>query len=257
MKIASRPQTARAGAGAPIGAVNRAAAAAAATSASGSGAPAAPAPVTSLMGIPAEEVTPKVRTAIEALMREVDRLRKDLDDLKRKNGELEKIADEDAMLPVVNRRAFVRELSRAMAFSQRYEQPSSLGYFDVNNMKTINDTLGHAAGDAVLMHVAETLLKNVRQSDTVGRLGGDEFGVVMAQMDDETARIKAAELAERISAQTVDWDGQEIEVSIAHGHYTFDGAGDPSDALIAADQAMYAQKQQRRAAKNAAARAAD
>ena len=85
------------------------------------------------------------------------------------------LADEDSLLPVINRRAFVRELSRAMSFAQRYTQPSSLAFFDVNNMKTINDELGHAAGDAALMHVAEMLLEHVRHSDVVGRLGGDQW----------------------------------------------------------------------------------
>jgi len=194
------------------------------------------------MGIPAEEITPKVRVAIETLMREVDRLRRDVDEMKRRNSSLEKLADEDALLPVVNRRAFVRELSRAMSFAQRYGKPSSITYFDVNNMKAINDTYGHAAGDAVLLHVAQTLLANVRHSDVVGRLGGDEFGVVLVQVDEDTAVVKTAELAEKISAQPAVWDGQEIEVSIAHGAYTFTGTEDAHAALSAADRAMYAQK---------------
>jgi diguanylate cyclase (GGDEF)-like protein len=194
------------------------------------------------MGVPADKVTPKVRVAIETLMREVERLRVDVEELKRRNGELEKLTDEDAMLPVVNRRAFVRELSRTMSFAQRYDQPSSLAFFDVNNMKTINDTLGHAAGDAALMHVAMSLLQNVRHSDVVGRLGGDEFGVVLSQVGDEGASIKTEELAEQISSHPVEWEGGNFDVSIAHGYYTFHGAEGADDALDAADKAMYLQK---------------
>lgn len=239
MKIASRPPVGRAAATAAVSSARPAPAAAASAS---SAQTAAPVPTTSLMGIPADEVTPKVRIAIETLMREVDRLRHEVEEMRRRNSNLEKLADEDAMLPVVNRRAFVRELSRAMSVAQRYGEPSSVGYFDVNNMKQINDEHGHAAGDAALMHVADTLLANVRQSDIVGRLGGDEFGVILTHVDEETAARKTAELAEKISATPAAWPGGEVAVTIAYGSYTFSGAEDADDALHAADRAMYAQK---------------
>ena len=136
----------------------------------------------------------------------------------------------------------MRELSRAMSFAQRYQQTSSVGYFDVNNMKTINDSLGHAAGDAALMHVARTLMENVRQSDLVGRLGGDEFGVILAQVTEEVARMKTAELAEKINTEPLKWNGAEIQVTIAHGSFSFSGAESAHEALDAADRAMYEQK---------------
>jgi len=239
MKIAPRiptgrtAGTARTGASAAAKAPQASAAAAAAS---------APVPTTSLMGIPAEEMTQKVRVAIEMLMHEVERLRTETEELKRRNASLEKVADEDALLPISNRRAFVRELSRAMSFAQRYAQPSSLGFFDVNNMKTINDRHGHAAGDAALLHVAQTLLQNVRQSDVIGRLGGDEFGVILSQMGEDAAVSKIAELAEKIRADRMDWKGDDIEVSIAYGVHTFEGGGEAADAMAAADEAMYAQK---------------
>ena len=239
MKIAPRPPAGRPAATAST----RQASATASTEAAGGAAKAgAPVPTTSLMGIPAEEVTPKVRIAIETLMREVERLRRDVEEMKRRNATLEKLADEDTLLPVVNRRAFVRELSRSMSFAQRYGKPSSVSFFDVNNMKSINDTYGHAGGDAALMHVAQTLLANVRHSDVVGRLGGDEFGVILVQVDDAVAEAKTAELAEKISAEAAVWNGEAIDVSIAYGHYVFCGEEDADDALSAADRAMYAQK---------------
>src|SRR5581483_1972703 len=93
--------------------------------------------------------------------------------------ELERLADEDALMPVANRRAFVRELSRMIAFTQRYGLPSSVVYFDINGMKQINDSHGHTAGDAALQHIAKILVDNIRSSDLVGRLGGDEFAVIL------------------------------------------------------------------------------
>ena len=83
-------------------------------------------------------------------------------------AQLERLADEDALTPIANRRAFVRELTRMIAFTNRYGVPSSVVYFDVNGMKQINDNHGHPAGDAALRQVAKVLLDNVRSSDIVG-----------------------------------------------------------------------------------------
>ncbi|MBL4802923.1 MAG: GGDEF domain-containing protein [Emcibacter sp.] len=100
----------------------------------------------SVMGIPPEEMTEKVRTAIMMLMSEVDNMRKDLELAHRKISELEKLADQDSLLSISNRRAFVREMTRMISYSQRYGINSSLIYLDMNDLKKINDTYGHKAG---------------------------------------------------------------------------------------------------------------
>ena len=107
-------------------------------------------PAASVLGIPEAEFTPKVRDAIMGLMGEVDNLRRELIQTRARLEDVEKTADQDGMLPLLNRRAFVRELTRYIAFTGRYNTPASLIYFDLNHLKRTNDTLGHAAGDAVL-----------------------------------------------------------------------------------------------------------
>ena len=92
----------------------------------------------------------------------------------------------------------MRELTRYIAFTGRYNTPASLIYFDLNHLKKINDTYGHAAGDAVLQHFADMLLAHVRDSDCVGRLGGDEFGVLLTHANQEQALKKADVLAEAL-----------------------------------------------------------
>ncbi|MSO76937.1 MAG: GGDEF domain-containing protein [Alphaproteobacteria bacterium] len=197
------------------------------------------------MGIPTSELTPKVWAAIEELMAEVERLRQELEVAQQRNEHLGRLADEDSLVPVINRRAFVRELSRVMSFSQRYQSPSTLIFFDINGMKAINDALGHPAGDAALKHVATTLLANVRKSDIVGRLGGDEFGVILAQMDGMSAEQKAEQLRAAINNPPLDWDGRDVPIQLAYGTYRFSGSEEPGAALAAADQAMYAHKRSR------------
>jgi len=202
----------------------------------------------SVLGIPDSEFTPRVRDAIMGLMQEVDCLRRDLQDTRRRLDEVEKTADQDAMLPLLNRRAFVRELTRYIAFTGRYNTPASLIYFDLNHLKQTNDTLGHAAGDAVLAHFAEVLTGHVRDSDSVGRLGGDEFGVLLSHAGQEQAARKADTLAEALRAAPTLWQGHTIPVSFAYGAFQLHPGDNPDQAMARADQAMYQQKRAARAA---------
>ncbi|MFZ5609360.1 MAG: GGDEF domain-containing protein [Pseudomonadota bacterium] len=196
----------------------------------------------SLLGIPPEEMTPKVRQAILSLLREVEALREELDTANRRLADMEKLADLDPLAPIANRRAFVRDITRLMSYSQRYDVPASLLYFDVNDLKKINDHYGHAAGDAVLIHVANTILANVRQSDSVGRLGGDEFAVLLAQADERLALEKGGQLAKIIAESPPLFQGAEIPVRVAFGAYTFRPGEQPAEVLARADRRMYAHK---------------
>ena len=197
----------------------------------------------SIMGIPEAELTPKVRDALMSLMAEVAAMRRELQATKEELATVAKLADRDSLLPIQNRRAFVRELTRAMAHVERYGNPSSVVYIDVNDLKEINDTYGHGTGDEALRHVADILLSNVRESDRVGRLGGDEFCLILDEADTVIAREKAEELATAIIAQPFNYQGNEITVQVAVGVYTFNGVEDVSHALAAADRDMYAHKQ--------------
>ena len=207
-----------------------------------SGASGEVADVMTIAGIPETDLAPKVRQALKMLMDEVQSLREDLRQAQQRVGYLEKLADEDSLVPVANRRAFVRELSRMAAFAERYNAPSSVLYCDINGFKQINDKHGHAAGDAALTHVADLLAVNIRESDVVGRLGGDEFGVILAQSDQANAAEKAASLADLITKSPVDWQGVRLELSVSYGAYTFAGGENAGEALAHADRAMYAQK---------------
>ena len=213
-----------------------------AESAGKTGAPAGAQDVATVAGIPEAEITPKVRAALDRLMQEVQNLRDELRRAQARIGHLEQLADEDPLVPLINRRAFVRELGRMIAFAERYGGQGSVLYFDVNNMKQINDELGHGAGDATLRHVAEVLSANVRASDYVGRLGGDEFGVLLLQADEEAALIKGKELADAVRGAPVEVSGRRIELDVAYGVHTVTGGERPDDALEAADDAMYAHK---------------
>ena len=196
----------------------------------------------SVLGIPQGELTPKVQEAITQLMAEVDSLRQELEQSMSRIEYLEELADQDTLAPVANRRAFVRELSRNLSYAERYGTPSSVIYLDLNGLKQLNDTKGHAAGDAAILKVAKILASNVRESDIVGRLGGDEFGVMLSHADEDAARSKAEFLAKSIAADPLEWEGGTIALEVAFGVHTIRGGGDAGAALEAADKAMYAHK---------------
>ena len=186
-----------------------------------------------------------MREALVALVEEVQALRRELSAATTRIGELEALADTDPLLGVLNRRAFVRELNRALAMVERYGVASALLFADLNDLKKINDTLGHAAGDAALAQVARLLERNVRQTDAVGRLGGDEFGIILTRTDEATAKRKAESLAEAVAAEPVAWSGAPFAVRISCGVVEIRKGATIEEALHLADTAMYAAKKAR------------
>ena len=149
------------------------------------------------------------------------------------------------MTGVRNRRAFVRELKRIAAFAQRYDAPASLAYFDVDDLKGVNDRFGHAAGDAALQAVAERLAANVRETDIVGRMGGDEFAVLLVQADLPVATAKAEMLAKLIAAAPIQAGDWLAPVRVSWGVRQLDPTQDPEAQIGEADAAMFAMKRAR------------
>lgn len=196
----------------------------------------------SVLGIPESEFTPRVRDAILTLMGEVDNLRRELQSTRERLEQVERSADQDHLLPLFNRRAFVRELTRYISFAGRYGTPATLLYFDLDGFKQVNDSYGHAAGDAVLAHFADTLIAQTRDSDVIGRLGGDEFGVLLAHASVEQGKKKADVLAEKLKSEPTVWQGKTIPIGFSYGAFALNGDDTPDLAMARADEAMYAQK---------------
>jgi diguanylate cyclase (GGDEF)-like protein len=195
-----------------------------------------------VLGIPDKECTPKVREAIDALTRDIHDLRRELEATRAKLEAAEKNADQDDLLPLLNRRAFVRALTRRISFVDRYHTPSSLIYFDLNNFKLVNDAHGHAGGDAVLRQFASVLIANVRDTDIVGRVGGDEFAILLVHADQAQAHKKADQLAEQVRTSPAVWNGQSIALSFAYGAFELKSGDNPEEAMARADEAMYRHK---------------
>lgn len=181
---------------------------------------------------------------IDRLSCENAALRRELRALQLQIGELERLADSDTLTPLLNRRAFLREVERSIARVARHGTPVAVMIADLDGLKAINDGAGHQAGDAALMHVGYSLKAQVRATDIVARIGGDEFGLVLEDLDTEAAEAKACSLAASIAAEPL--DGTPVSISIG---YTLVTADDNIDSIIArADAAMYARKRSGRGA---------
>jgi diguanylate cyclase (GGDEF)-like protein len=173
---------------------------------------------------------------------EIKRLRAELSFAQRRIAELETQVDEDPLLPLLNRRGFMRELERALAFARRYGAQASLVYLDLDHFKEVNDRHGHDMGDRVLGAVAEILLANVRQSDVVGRLGGDEFALLLWSAEPDVAEAKARGLCEAIAVSAPALTGMDMPLGASYGVAAIDGELNAREAVSRADKAMYARR---------------
>lgn len=182
---------------------------------------------------------------IDAAQAEIARLRAEVAALTARAEAAEAAAEHDVLTPVLNRRGFVAAMTRTMAYCTRYKVPAVLLYLDLDGFKAVNDTLGHAAGDAALVRVAELLVENVRATDAVGRLGGDEFAVLLLNADADAGREKAAGLKAALAAADFRWDGEAATLGGSFGVRAFAGQADVETWLAEADAAMWVRKRGR------------
>jgi diguanylate cyclase (GGDEF)-like protein len=180
------------------------------------------------------------------LTQEVDRLRAQVRALAEQLAEAERLADRDVLTPLLNRRAFLREVQRAIAMARRYDAPACVIYMDLNGFKTINDRHGHAVGDTALITVSDRLLGAVREEDIVARIGGDEFAVLLQHADAALAVQKAAVLRDAIARTAIPGpQGQSFHIDASYGVREISRTDSAEQALAEADAAMYLRKTNR------------
>lgn len=178
----------------------------------------------------------------ETLLAEIDRLKAELLEAKWQIAELEARADVDPLTDILNRRGFDRELTRSLSYVKRYGGRAALVVIDLDGFKAVNDSHGHAAGDALLQSVAARLVVSLRASDIVARLGGDEFAALLWNLDEAQAVAKSRDLETAIAAIRVD----SLSVGASAGAVMLDGDLTPGELTEAADRAMYVRKRERR-----------
>ena len=169
----------------------------------------------------------------------IQRLLDEISLLKTKVLHLEQAADTDPLVPVYNRRAFMREIKRAQTVMTRYDILSTMIFFDLNGFKAINDRYGHGIGDELLLKIGTLLQASVRDCDMVARIGGDEFAVLLFKTDETIAKAKAASLACRIADLKITQPTGDIFCTTAWGVSACSPEDTPRQIMDRADRAMY------------------
>jgi diguanylate cyclase (GGDEF)-like protein/PAS domain S-box-containing protein len=173
----------------------------------------------------------------------------DIEERKRFEVQLAHLADHDPLTGLFNRRRFGHELSRELSSAGRYGGSGAVLIIDIDNFKHINDTLGHNAGDEVMMEVAHLLRERLRDTDILARLGGDEFGVLLPHAAADDAEALAHGLLGAVRRGSIAVGGERptrLTTSIGMAFFGTDSKTTPEDLLIDADVAMYDAKQQGR-----------
>ena len=157
--------------------------------------------------------------------------------------EAERRAQIDALTGVLNRRSLVERLEAACSRARARDLPIALLFIDLDHFKAINDTRGHAAGDACLRAIVSPIQAELRQSDVIGRYGGEEFVVILSSADTAAARPIAERILERVAGIRVEGFGEPICVTCSIGVAGSDHLGVWGEELIArADAAVYEAK---------------
>ena len=185
-----------------------------------------------------------IEDQLRELRRERDALRRENRILKIAVAELERVSERDTLTPLFNRRYFLTAIHQRLARFERHSESAAVVFVDVNQLKFINDSFGHAAGDFALMEIAKRLDASIRATDVAARIGGDEFGLILDQSSEDGARVQVNRLGHVLSSEPAIYDGHAITLSACFGIAMLQTGMTESDILAAADRDMYRSKQQ-------------
>jgi diguanylate cyclase (GGDEF)-like protein len=181
---------------------------------------------------------------LEARVKALLRIKALQEELARANDELRRMSQTDGLTGVDNRRHIEERLTEAFEHAARLNEPLAVVMTDVDHFKSVNDTHGHPAGDAVLRQVAEVLRTTAREIDRVGRYGGEEFLVLLPGANLEDARHYAERARAAIAAREFTYDGGQLRRTLSAGVAAWPHPDVPhQEALVKlADDALYAAK---------------
>ena len=181
-----------------------------------------------------------------ALLFDEIQMRRELTDrtleLEKTQEQLRLLAMTDPLTGISNRRHFMSQVSEELERAKRYGEPFSLMVIDVDNLKVVNDTYGHKAGDEALRYFAKYCLARLRSVDRFARFGGDEFVVLLVQTGQEKAKEVAARLISGIKGLEIHIEEEVIHITVSIGLTTSDDFSSGEELIKRADQALYKAK---------------
>lgn len=192
-----------------------------------------------MSGFIANDVYQVSLTDAEALIGEIDRLRAEVARLEGRVMELDQLAYRDALVGLPNRRSFLDKLENLIARAERYGDSAALLFVDLDGLKQINDKFGHTAGDAALVEVAKLLVTTVRNSDSVARIGGDEFAILLERADELSAWQMGLRVVETVVGAQFCVNGSCLPLSVAVGVGVIRPGDTVQSVMDRADREMY------------------
>lgn len=164
----------------------------------------------------------------------------DITERKKAEEQIKHMATHDLLTDLPSLRLAKDRLSSALNIARRYKKAAAVMFIDLDGFKTVNDTLGHDAGDYVLKEVAQRMISCVRETDTVARVGGDEFLIIATEINAPENASQIAEKVIQLVSRPVIFNGQQAIVGASIGIALFPGDSEDMDQLIKqADEAMY------------------
>jgi len=190
-----------------------------------------------------ETTSRSVRDVFTGRVREIVGVSRDVTERKRVEEQIEYQAYHDALTGLPNRRLFRDRLTVALAHARRMKHPLAVMFLDLDRFKVVNDTLGHSTGDELLKAVGARLQVSLREEDSIARMGGDEFTILLADLKSTDTAAKIAQKVLDTVALPLQIDGTELFVTTSIGIALFPSDGDTAETLLAnADHAMYRAK---------------
>jgi len=184
--------------------------------------------------------TEKLATTIDAALEKWKQIQQG----KANQEELERLANFDSLTELYNRRAILRKLDEQIKHVKRYKDEPSLLMLDIDHFKKVNDRYGHLIGDEVLVEVATLIRRNIRNTDTAGRYGGEEFIIILPKTDLASA-LDAAERIRKVveAAEMKDSEGNVFGITVSQGLSSYKPGEDEHTLISRADDALYRVKE--------------
>lgn len=180
--------------------------------------------------------------SLDQLQAEVKRLRKKVHEQSRQIKQLSQLAFTDPLTGLPNRRQFEKDVAGLACGSSKPVPAIGLMMVDIDDLKKINDQMGHPAGDQVLQAIADILTQQIQPTGQVYRIGGDEFAVLIPDLDHHELATRAQQLIQHVARQTRETTGQSASISIGIAQAATGGLG--QELVAAADQALYRAKRE-------------
>lgn len=161
---------------------------------------------------------------------------------RRRIAHLERLTTSDPLTGLLNRRGFDDIFRTTLQNAKRHGETGIIALIDFNRFKVINDTMGHAVGDALLRRFADVASSQVRSTDQVARLGGDEFAILLTRSTPHGGAARIREIKQHINRSSMTWNGRPIPLDVACGFVAYTAKDSAERLLELADRALYRDK---------------